>query len=143
MDDDIEDNADTGVLDVEDTLDERGVVDALDEGYTPPERPWATEGWGTTAREEIERESLDGRLAREIPEPVDSDGDDLGDSEDTDGELLDREVGDQRAGRLIASDDGVQGDDDEELYASDIGIDGGVASAEEAAVHIVDSSRWE
>jgi hypothetical protein len=143
VDDDIEDNADTGVLDVEDTLDERGVVDALDEGYTPPERPWAAEGWGTTAREEVERESLGGRLAREVAEPVESDGDDLGDSGDTDGELLDREVGDQRAGRLIASDDGVQGDDDEELYASDIGIDGGVASAEEAAVHIVDSSRWE
>jgi hypothetical protein len=55
----------------------------------------------------------------------------------TDGELLDREVGDQRAGRLIASDEGTPGEHDEELFASDVGIDGGAASAEEAAVHIV------
>jgi hypothetical protein len=143
VDDDIEDNADTGLLDVEDTLDDRGVADALDEGYSPPERPWATEGWGTTAREEVTRESWDGRLAREVAEPVESAGDSLGDAEDTDGELIDREVGDQRAGRLIAADEGASADTDEELYASDVGIDGGAASAEEAAVHIVDSSEWD
>jgi hypothetical protein len=140
VDDDIEDNADTGLLDVEDTLDERGVTDALDEGYTAPEKPWATEGWGTTAREELTGESLDGRLAREVAEPADWDGDGLGDSGDTDGELLDREVGDRRAGRLTAGDEGSSPDTDDEFYASDIGIDGGVASAEEAAVHIVDLS---
>ena len=138
MDDDIEDNADNGVLDPEDTLVDR---DQLDEGYSPPERARATEGWGTTARETAEGESWEGRLARELPDTAEADDDGLGDSEDTDGELIDEEVGDFRAGRLIAGDEGTGADTDDELYASDAGIDGGAASAEEAAVHVIDSSR--
>jgi hypothetical protein len=136
MNDDSEDNADDGVLDAEDTLEDR---DSLDEGYSPPERSRATEDWGTTERETATGESWEGRLAREVPETADSGGDDLGDLVGTDGELLDDEVGDERAGRLIASNDGSGADNDEELYASDVGIDGGAASAEEAAVHIVRS----
>ncbi|MEQ0562089.1 DUF5709 domain-containing protein [Amycolatopsis sp. NEAU-NG30] len=138
MDDDIEDNADTGILDPEDTLDDR---DELAEGYSPPERAQATEGWGTTARETAEGESWAGRLAREVPDVTDDGGDGLGDTADTDGEPWDDEVGDVRAGRLVASDEGFGEDTDEELYASDAGIDGGAASAEEAAVHVIDPSR--
>jgi hypothetical protein len=83
-------------------------------------------------------ESLDGRLARELPDGVDGDdGDGLGDSSDTDGELIDDEVGDVRAGRLVDFDDGGSDDTDDELWARDGGIDGAAASAEEAAVHIV------
>ncbi len=135
--DDSEDRADDGILDPEDTLDDR---DELAEGYSPPERAQATEGWGTTARETAEGESWKARLAREVPD-VSSDDDGLGDSEDTDGELVDDEVGDVRAGRLVATDEGFGEDSDEELYASDAGIDGGAASAEEAAVHVIDPSR--
>jgi hypothetical protein len=139
MDDDIEDNADNGVLDPEDTLVDR---DELAEGYSPPERAQATEGWGTTARETAEGESWEGRLAREVPDLADdADDDGLGDSEDSDGELVDDEVGDVRAGRLVASDEGFGADTDEELHAADAGIDGGAASAEEAAVHVIDESR--
>jgi hypothetical protein len=135
MDDDIEDNADNGLLDPEDTLDDR---DPFDEGYSPPERAQATEGWGTTAAETAEGESLDGRLAREVPDvSYDEDDDGLGDTEDTDGELLDDEVGESRSGRLVATNEGFGADTDEELYASDVGIDGGAASAEEAAVHVI------
>ncbi|WP_370967582.1 DUF5709 domain-containing protein [Amycolatopsis sp. cg9] len=137
--DDSEDRADDGILDPEDTLDDR---DELAEGYSPPERAQATEGWGTTARETAEGESWEARLAREVPDlSSDEDGDGLGDSEDTDGELVDDEVGDVRAGRLVATDEGFGKDSDEELYASDAGIDGGAASAEEAAVHVIDPSR--
>ncbi|WP_439382966.1 DUF5709 domain-containing protein [Amycolatopsis lexingtonensis] len=137
--DDSEDRADDGILDPEDTLDDR---DELAEGYSPPERAQATEGWGTTARETAEGESWEARLAREVPDDsADDDGDGLGDSEDTDGELVDDEVGDVRAGRLVATDEGFGEDSDEELYASDAGIDGGAASAEEAAVHVIDPSR--
>jgi hypothetical protein len=135
---DIEDSADDGILDPEDTLDDR---DELSEGYSPPERAQATEGWGTTARETAEGESWERRLAREVPDVAAGDGDGLGDSDDTDGELIDDEVGDVRAGRLVASDEGYGEDTDEELYASDAGIDGGAASAEEAAVHVIDPSR--
>ncbi len=135
MDDDIEDNADNGLLDPEDTLDDR---DPFDEGYSPPERAQATEGWGTTARETAEGESLGGRLAREVPDlSYDEDDDDLGDTTDTDGELLDDEVGDYRSGRLVATDEGFGSDTDDQLFASDVGIDGGAASAEEAAIHLI------
>ncbi|SDE58219.1 hypothetical protein SAMN05660485_01173 [Blastococcus fimeti] len=128
----------SGLLEAEDTLDGRpGVRDVLDTGWSPPERPWAVEDWGTTEAEESAGENLDGRLARELPDGVPDEGDGLGDSSDTDGELLDDEVGDLRAGRLVAADDGGDADTDEQLWARDEGVDGAAASAEEAAVHVV------
>jgi hypothetical protein len=128
----------SGVLEPEDSLDgTAGVRDVLDTGWSPAERPWAVDDWGTTDAEEAAGESLDGRLARELPDGSDDEGDGLGDSSDTDGELLDDEVGDERAGRLVDSGDGGTTDDDDELWAQDEGIDGAAASAEEAAVHIV------
>ena len=128
----------SGVLEPEDTLDGTpGVRDVLDTGWSPVERPWAVEDWGTTDAEEAAGESLDGRLARELPDSVEDDGDGLGDASDTDGELLDDEVGDVRAGRLVDTGGGQGTDTDDELYARDEGIDGAAASAEEAAVHIV------
>jgi hypothetical protein len=127
----------SGQLGSEDTLDDRGVADPLDEGVSPAERPWIGDGWGVTAREEATGESLDGRLARELPDGVTDEGDGLGDASDTDGELWDDEVGEVRAGRLLGRDQGGTSDRDEELWASDIGVDGAGASAEEAAMHIV------
>lgn len=125
-------------LDGLDTLDGREPNDPLDQGYSPPERPWAVEDWGTTAREEAQGEGMDRRLARELPESwdkVDTDDDGLGDETDTDGELRDGEVGNARSGRLA---DGGDGAGDHELYAEDVGVDGAGASAEEAAVHVVE-----
>jgi Family of unknown function (DUF5709) len=133
------DEDDSGLLEPEDSLDDRGVVDVLDEGWSPPERPWASTGWGTTAREEASGEPLEARLARELPDGEDWVGDGLGDASDTDGELLDDEVGDVRAGRLVTA--GGTFDDDAELYALDVGINGAAASAEEAAVHIVSADN--
>ncbi|WP_222195192.1 DUF5709 domain-containing protein [Modestobacter italicus] len=125
---------------VSDTLDVETDDDAA--GFSPADRPWASDDWGTTEREEEAGESLSGRLARELPDGTRDEGDGLGDASDTDGELLDDEVGDDRAGRLAdgdagASDDGGLGDREDELYAEDEGVDGGAASAEEAAVHVV------
>ncbi|MER7948726.1 DUF5709 domain-containing protein [Streptomyces sp. NPDC096079] len=127
---------DTGVLDYEDTL-EGPPGDPLDAGYSPPERPLAAERAGVTAAERQRGESLDERLAEEEPEPPPPDGDGLGDTTDTDGELLDDQVGGRRAGRLMAEDEGT-GPVSAELNARDLGIDGGAASAEEAAMHIID-----
>ncbi len=118
----------------------RRTGDPLDEGYSPPERPRELDDFGTTAEEEEEGESLSGRLAREEADVSDGDDDGLGDDSDTDGELLDDEVGDRRAGRLVSFDEGAEVDTDDELYAADVGIDGAAASAEEAAVHVVDDS---
>ncbi|HEX3591113.1 MAG TPA: DUF5709 domain-containing protein [Pseudonocardiaceae bacterium] len=140
--DSIDDEADWEQLEADDTLDYGGPADPLDEGYSPNEKPLGVDEFGTTAREAEEGESLDGRLAREVPEVTnDEDDDGLGDSSDTDGELVDDEVGGQRSGRLVSESyiaDDEDGDEPAELFAADIGVDGAGASAEEAAVHIVD-----
>jgi hypothetical protein len=43
-----------------------------------------------------------------------------------------------RAGRLVEPDEGLESDTEKDMIAYDAGISGGAASAEEAAVHIVD-----
>lgn len=129
---------DAGLLDAEDTLENDGVDDPLDRGWSPPERPWAVEHRGVTASERRTGETLDQRLAEELPDLAAPDGDDLGDSEGTDGELLDNEVGAVRSGRLVAPDEGAHEDEETALVATDVGIDGAAASAEEAAMHVVD-----
>jgi hypothetical protein len=72
-----------------------------------------------------------------VPDVTDRwDGDGIGDSADSDGEPIDDQVGDSRAGRLVAF--GVDPTDPASDYrAHDVGIDGGAASAEEAAMHII------
>lgn len=77
------------------------------------------------------------RLARELPDVTDQrDGDGIGDSSDTDGEPIDAQVGAMRAGRLVAFDLDPT-DSGTDYLAHDVGIDGGAASAEEAAIHII------
>ncbi|MDQ0682204.1 MULTISPECIES: DUF5709 domain-containing protein [Streptomyces] len=133
---DIQDDA--GLLDAEDTLEDDGVDDPLDRGWSPPDRPWAVEHDGVTAAERHRGETLDQRLAEERPDLAVPDGDGLGDCDGTDGELLDNEVGAARSGRLVAPDEGAHEDEESALVATDVGIDGAAASAEEAAMHIVD-----
>ncbi|MQY10787.1 hypothetical protein SRB5_09000 [Streptomyces sp. RB5] len=129
---------DEGILDEEDTLSGRG-VDPYDEGYSPPERPLGVNRVGVTGSEQYTGESLDQRLSEENPDPAlqPPDGDDIGDWRDGAGEPLDDEVGGARSGRLVAPDEGAHEDEEKDLLASDIGIDGGAASAEEAAMHVV------
>lgn len=129
---------DSGLLDVEDTLVDDGVDDPLDRGWSPPDRPWAVERPDVTAAERQHGETLDQRLAEELPDLVMPDTDGIGDCAGTDGELLDNEVGAVRSGRLVAPDEGAHEDEESALVARDVGIDGAAASAEEAAMHIVD-----
>jgi hypothetical protein len=108
-------------------------VDILDEGWSPVEQPRGVDAWGITPEEERTGQPLAGRLRRESPdETTDDDGDGLGDARGTDGELYDDEVGGARSGRLVLA------EGDEDGFAEDIGIDGAGASAEEAAVHLVE-----
>lgn len=141
--DDSEIREDAGPLEPEDTLLDRGIPQVLDEGYSPPERPLAVDDFGTTAEEQHDRETLDERLPREWPDVPDGagPGDGLGDASDTDGELIDIEAGDERSGRLVAPDEGAHGRRDG-MVGADVGIDGGAASAEEAAVHVVSDENW-
>ena len=120
--------------------------DPLDRGVAPPERWSAAMKFGSTADEQESGESLDQLLAEEEPDAaLDLDDDDLPeDDEDSDeadeyvdGLLLD-DGPDPRAGRLVAEDEGAHPDEEADLVARDIGIDGGAASAEEAAVHVVE-----
>jgi hypothetical protein len=120
-------------LQAEDTLDDRGVDDVLDEGYSPPERWSAGEGFGNTADEALEGETLAQRLAQEEPEP-----DPYAEEDENVGGP---EVGGVRSGRLVAPDEGAHEDSETDLVAEDIGIDGAGASAEEAAVHVVDDEE--
>ena len=82
-------------LSQEDTLIDRGVDDLLDEGYSPPDK------W----REPRDNETLDELLSEEEPDPAMQ----LDDDDESDSEFIeDDEVGDRRAGRLVAPDDGVR-----------------------------------
>lgn len=139
-------------LSAEDTLDDRGVDDLLDEGYSPPERPRGVDAFGTTAAEQRQGESLQQRLAHEVPDPNNSFEDPLADSDLVGGDypdaiaaeddfLGDGEVGDRRGGRLVAPDEGAHEDTESDLVGMDVGIDGGGSSAEEAAIHIVEDER--
>lgn len=117
-----------------DSLGDPDVEDELDRGYSPPEKWSAAEGFGNTPYEEATGESLEQRVAQEIPEP-DPYAEAATDSDD---EVLDDgEVGDARAGRLVDPDEGTGEDTESDLVGDDVGIDGAAASAEEAAVHVV------
>jgi Family of unknown function (DUF5709) len=119
-------------LDPSETLTGDNTEDPLDAGYSPPDyRPQATR-FGTTADEQREGESLDQLLAEEEPDVFDVD---RPDADDYDVEFSDA---DPRAGRLVAPDEGAHDDREADEVASDVGRSGGAASAEEAAVHIVE-----
>ncbi|HYB37599.1 MAG TPA: DUF5709 domain-containing protein [Mycobacterium sp.] len=133
---------DDNQLQPEDTLIDRGVDDVLDEGYSPPERLYGRGAFGPS-------ESMDQLLAEEEPDPasrinvpLDKDEQQRSDEAERETEFpqLD-EVGRARAGRLVAPDRGFGEDTEAELVAEDIGIDGGAASAEEAAVHIIEDGE--
>ena len=116
-------------------VDDRGLPEPLDEGYSPPEKWSAAQGFGNTPLEEQMGETLDQRLQQEVPEP---DPYEQAEKEvDPDEEDVDDEVGDVRAGRLVEPDEGVHVDEEKDLVAEDVGIDGAAASAEEAAVHVI------
>ena len=153
-----EDLEDYQVQDTTDTLSGAPGDDPLDRGVVPPERWSAGIRYGVTAGEQAEGESLDQLLAEEEPDDAleltedeledddedledDEDDEDAGD-EDVDGLLLD-DGPDPRAGRLVAEDEGAHPDEEEDLVASDVGIDGGAATAEEAAMHVVEEDDYD
>jgi hypothetical protein len=135
------------VRDTSETLDDDMIEDPLDTGVIPPQHWSAGMRFGTTAEEEEQGESLDQLLAEEEPDDNDLDaGDELPESdgqdedagdEDVDGLLLD-DGEDPRAGRLVAEDEGAHPVGEADLVARDTGIDGGAASGEEAAMHVVE-----
>lgn len=141
-------------LQQEDTLVSDDVEDALDRGYSPADSPRGSQAFGTTAYEQSLEETIDQRIRQEEQDPTSAygaphnesglDEDDRvgGDDPDAiaaeDDWLGDQEVGSRRAGRLVADDEGTHEDTEKESWARDVGVDGAAASAEEAAVHIIE-----
>ncbi|MEU1011302.1 DUF5709 domain-containing protein [Streptomyces sp. NPDC005890] len=132
-----EEQEDAGPLDLQDAVGERTYDDILDEGYSPPERPLGVTRYGTTAAEQQAGETLDERLGQEVPDVTAPPGDGVGDLPGGEGEPVDPEAGESRAARLVAPDEGAHTDTTKEQVARDVGIDGGAAGAEEAAMHVV------
>jgi hypothetical protein len=147
-----EDLEDYEVLDSSDTLAGPPGDDPLDRGVATPERWSAPIRTGGTADEQEAGESLDELLAEEEPD-VAADGylddefdepDENAPEDDVRRALLD-EGPDARVGRITAEDDNPYtsdgspyATDDGAAVGYDAGIDGGGASAEEAAVHALD-----
>jgi hypothetical protein len=133
------------VLDGSDTLDDSPGSDPLDRGVVPPSR-WTTAlRTGSTAEEQQDGESLDELLDEEEPEAEPDLDDGTPAEDDWDEGATDEEITrlardddpDPRAGRLVATDDGDYAGPNPDLVADDAGTDGGGASAEEAALHVV------
>lgn len=139
------------VLDASDTLDGAPGDDPLDRGVVTPDRWSAGIRFGTTAAEQQAGESLDQELDEEEPDVAldiddeqdeDTGPDENATEEDVSRYLLD-DVPDPRAGRLVGDAEvheqsGNHLVDHDDLVARDQGIDGGGATAEEAAIHVSD-----
>ena len=129
-------------LEPEDTLIDRGGADLLDEGYSPPEQPYGPGAFGPP-------ETMEQRLSEEEPDPASRVNMLFDEAEEQRSDEAERaaefpepaEVGRMRAGRLLAPDQGFGEDTEAELVAEDIGINCGAASAEEAAVHIIEEEE--
>ncbi|MGK5741176.1 DUF5709 domain-containing protein [Micromonospora sp. URMC 103] len=125
---------DDGVLDASDTLDDDRVADPLDTGIAAGDHWVGANRFGTTPAEERAGESLEQLLAEEEPD-IDPYADAADDEDELTRRGYEREA---RAGRLVADDEGLGEDEQADSVAWDVGIDAGGASAEEAAVHLVD-----
>jgi len=123
---------DDGVLEPPDSLDTDDLGrDPLDTGLAPPDKWSPAERYGTTLREAQSPQPLDSRLAEEEPDARDAEPD-PGDPSPT--RFLPPA---ERSGRLVADDEGSHDTSEPRTLARDVGIDGGAAGAEEAAVHVV------
>jgi hypothetical protein len=117
-------------LQASDTLIDRGVDDVLDEGVVAPDRWSVLQTYGNTAAEMRQGESIDRQITAEVPESTEE----TPEWRPEPGQ--ESQVGLWRAGRLVVA--GVGDDAGPATLAKDVGIDGGGASAEEAAMHIID-----
>ncbi|HSI26837.1 MAG TPA: DUF5709 domain-containing protein [Aeromicrobium sp.] len=123
----------SGQLQPEDTLDDRGTGDILDEGISPPEKLRGSTAKGVTPAEAAEGETLEERIRQEERDPTTQVEPEVEDSAEA-ADPADQFAGAERSGRLLES-------DEKDVIARDVGIDGGAASAEEAAVHVIDDNE--
>ncbi len=118
---------DTDDRDPTDSLTGDDPDEAMQTGYSPPDREPYNLRHMPTASEAQRGESLDQRLAEEEP--------------DTSADDPDHDGAQPRAGRLVAPDEGAHGDQESDEIAYDAGPAGYASSAEEAAMHITDGEE--
>lgn len=114
-------------LDPVETLTGDDPDETMQTGYSPPDREPHNLRDAPTPFEEREGESLDDKLAEEEP---DLSADDVAFDD-----------AQPRAGRLLAPDEGQGPDEEKDEIAEDVGPAGYGASAEEAAVHVIDEDE--
>jgi len=115
---------DTDQLELSDTLMGSDSAEPLDEGWSPRDRPGRHRL--ETEQEQYAGDSIDERHDQEEPEVWESDEIGAGGREP------------DRVGRLSAGLADATGRSSASVYAADEGLSGGAASAEEAAVHVID-----
>jgi|SRR5450631_846447 hypothetical protein len=118
---------DTDDLDPTESLTGDDPDEAMQTGYSPPDREPYNLRHMPTAFQESQGETFDERLAEEEP--------------DISAEDPDRTGAQPRAGRLVAPDEGTHADQESEAIATDLGPAGYASSAEEAAMHIIDGDE--
>jgi hypothetical protein len=111
---------DQGIPDLQDGYPEQEWAEDPQQAPIPGDEPMAVDDFGTTAEEQRQGESLDGRLSREEPEA----------------EAPGADTTAPAAGRLVQQDEGVRDDTESEEIAQDVGPDAGGFTAEEAAMHV-------
>lgn len=125
---------------VDDAAPERDRLVDPEEPALPGDRYLGVEAVGTTVEEEIEGESLDQKMARELPDTIADPRDDRPREaegfvdESGDPDLL--EAGDVYAGRLVEPDEGAHGDTEPDAIGSAYLRGETDASPEELAMHI-------
>ena len=100
----------------------------------PHDTAIAVDEFGTTAREQHDGESLDGRIAREEPDVLDAVDQPADESAGSD-TPFDERAG-QGVGRLVEPDEGAREDTEADMVAADMGTDLGGYTAEESAMHL-------
>ena len=141
MGDDLEadqDLEDDGVLEPADTLEGDDLTaDVLDQGVDAGDAYRGSTRFGTTLAEEERGEGLDALLAEEEPDVDPATEADQAWTDEEQPEDTGR-TSQPRAGRLWFEDDQPNVRTQADLVGTDVGVDGGAASAEEAAVHLTD-----
>jgi hypothetical protein len=119
-------------LQPEETLDylESGekAPDPLDQGYSPPDTDRSSELWGTTAYEQAHEETIDQRIAQEVPDPVTAYG-----APDNESGLDTVRVGGDDPDAIDPEDDWY-GEPD----VDDVGLVAPAQAAEESAMRVVE-----
>lgn len=121
---------DEGIPDLQDGTPEQQRAEDPEQMPVPGDVPVAADRYGVTAAEQAAGESLDDRLAQEVPEEQVDGRAPLGPDETGAARPVD-----EPAGRLVQEDEGVRGDTEKDMVGTAAGEETGL-SAEEAAVRV-------